>query len=125
MREILFRGKRWNPIPSQDKKDWVCGGVLQTEGDMSIIFTDVMNGTNAVHTDTICQYTGRKDDTGILIYEGDILETETGLWVVKFDQGSFLVSCLSYRCLNFLCSLASCKVVGNIFDNPEIIERYK
>lgn len=124
MRELLFRGKRYSPNDSQDRKDWVFGGVLQTDGNMSIIFTDVVNGTNAVYTDTLCQFSGRKDKKGTNIYEGDILETETGYWVVKFDQGAFLASCLSYRCLNYLFSLADCKVVGNIYDNPDIVRRY-
>ena len=123
-RTLLFRGKRYDPIKDNDRKEWVCGGVYQNDGNFSIIYTDI-NASCAVHTDTLCQYSGKDDYTGTPVYEGDILETETGLWVVKYDQGSFLVSCLSYSCLEYLYSLsASYKVIGNVFDDPDIVRRY-
>lgn len=125
MRKITFRAKRYAPTSQNDRKEWVYGGVYQNDGTLSLIITKATGGGFAVYTDTLCQYSGKNDCDGNRVYEGDILETATGLWVVKYDQGAFLVSCLSYRCLEYLYSLsASYKVIGNVFDDPDIVRRY-
>lgn len=88
-----------------------------------------------VNPDTICRYTGRKDKNGTLIWENDFVGF---LDVSQYDNGysehwcigevvwddetlSFQVteriSCESYEVLN-----GDCAVVGNKFDNPELLE---
>ena len=86
---------------------------------------------------TICQCTGRTDENENLIFEHDIVlyldctSTESGYserWCVgevTWDdetlsfQVSGRLSAESYEVLSGI----DCKVVGNIFDNPELLEQ--
>lgn len=68
--------------------------------------------------ETVCQYTGLTDKNGRKIFEGDILKIpEKKNHNVKFEYGQFYVG------IN--CPIAyirtECEVIGNIFDNPELI----
>lgn len=147
MREILFRGQTrkkgqqvWmdgTPVDGQ----WVYGGIFQGTGDYSIIygaedehFTGKDLGKYTVYTDTVGQYTGMKDINGKMIFEGDIVvlnedvkkafDVDDG--EVKYGWGGFYIK--EFSILNSLNALSSydCilrgKVIGNIYDNPELLE---
>jgi uncharacterized phage protein (TIGR01671 family) len=73
-----------------------------------------------VRPDTICQCTGLKDKNGKLIWENDIMKYE---WfripkvdVVKYDPPMFTYS----KTVRW--NLGADEVIGNIFDNPELIK---
>lgn len=73
-----------------------------------------------VRPDTICQCTGLKDKNGKLIWENDIMKYE---WlripkvdVVKYDPPMFTYS----KIVRW--DLGADEVIGNIFDNPELIK---
>ena len=139
----LFRAKRI------DNGEWV-EGFLIFEKDRAFIAyraCEVMNSYsnsgeeygfgNFIEVDpsTICQCTGFSDEYGKKIFEGDIVgfidctSTENGysehycMGRVLWDEetGSFQVterlSAESYEVLN-----RGCKVLGNMFDNPELLE---
>lgn len=141
MREILFRGqtrrkgeKVWmdgSPVES----NWVYGGVLCGSGDHSIIYqTEPDIEKKVVYTETVGQFTGLTDKNGVKIFEGDIVEYEAGCKMrigrVFFSdfRSSFSVTAgkngsarINNDLFNYIQNGNSVTVIGNIYDNPELI----
>jgi hypothetical protein len=119
MREILFRGKR------EDSGEWVYGGFTPDAIGHPRITVKDGNGLlfHKVVPETVGQYTGINDAEGNRIFEGDCIfldEWEAGgvvyfdsCWLFRFHDGSGPVS-LKRRC-------KECGVVGNVWDNPELL----
>lgn len=133
MREILFRGKR------KDNEEWVYGDLwCNPYGKRVVCIVSPINnqgttGGNEVDTETVGQYTGLKDKNGTKIFEGDILELINNdedksyynvVWstedcrfkIREINLGEFFDDCDSWVHENM-------SVVGNIYDNPELLER--
>lgn len=114
MRKIRFRG----------------GDLIQRMGYMpSIMFPynsngKVQYGECAVKRETVGQFTGLLDKNGREIYEGDILnEVETNRSVeVVYDAPEFCYAdnTFGYRFLNLPENYI---VVGNVYDNPELLKK--
>lgn len=105
MREILFRGRR-----VIDGK-WIESCCPLGEMHYGTVTYDF-------ESKTVCQYTGLTDKNGRKIFEGDILKIpEKKNNNVKFEYGQF--------CVGINCPIAyirtECEVIGNIFDNPELL----
>ena len=87
-----------------------------------------------VDPSTICQCTGLKDKNGKLIWENDVV----GFWdTYSTENGHAEMDCIgkvvwddetiSFQVTNRLYAesyevLDECSVIGNIFDNPELLE---
>lgn len=82
---------------------------------------------------TICQCTGLKDKNGKLIWENDICDRKeqypeivkycNGDWTLDYSYASHKESGACYCNLGFYAEERKCmEVIGNIFDNPELLE---
>lgn len=124
MREILFRGK---PLGDLHGK-FIYGslGVLNT--DLCAIyhcFEFKDDEMELVYINTVGQYTGLTDKNGKKIFEGDIVTMPKygggrHKSVVYFRKGKFAVDGSNYG-FKDICP-KNMKVVGNIHDNPELLE---
>lgn len=132
-REILFRGKHIHAMDSNEHLNgtWVHGYL----SDKDYIYDKSLEGEFLVDEDTICQYTGLTDKNGKKIFEGDIVrygevcgEVKFGLhesdWQIgKYNQGFFVTFPKEYLLRNELGYWRNkIVVVGNVFDNPELLE---
>ena len=75
----------------------------------------------------LMQSTGLFDKNGQEIFEGDILGTKEGLLngFVEYreDLGMWTNSLIRYNNFERLCNVASDrKIIGNVFENPELLE---
>lgn len=133
-REILFRGKR------VDNGEWVYGYYTlygQSRGLHPAIITGTEEGCVIpafIDPETRGQYTGLTDKNNKKIFEGDIVaftdctSTENG-YSEQYCVGEVVWNneTLSYEVTNRLSAesyevLIECTVIGNIHDNPELLE---
>ena len=130
MREIEFRGKR------EDDWEWVYGGILHygnSAGEHAyIIAAGLLPQYTKVDPDTVGQYTGLKDRDGVKIFEGDIINLfGWGQGVVIFSNGNYMAHNRLRYILHFedetyhdqLIGIYTKEVIGNIHDNPELLEK--
>lgn len=102
--------------------------VMVGNGDIWIIDEDSVAGEWIVNNDIhLMQSTGIFDRNEKEIFEGDILGTKDGLLngVVEYrsDLGMWTNSLIRYNNFERLCSIARDReIIGNIYENPELLE---
>ncbi len=130
MREILFRGKR------VDNDEWVQGSYVNYRTIINTIdyIVDESGDKYLGLPKTVGQYTGLKDKNGTRIFEGDILiyvvdgeydVNEKYLVVFDNDEAAFRTKFYcegKYRCYEDIIPCENFEVIGNIHDNPELLE---
>ena len=143
MREILFRAKLKSDNGIHKKGEWVYGHYCELiDGKKAIPY---IYGNGEVNKNTIGQYTGLTDKNGKKVFEGDIVKNDwcflRGYSVIKFGQYKPLDMSNDYQQghLGFYLEhihkvdkntarkdimyfANKCEVIGNIHDNPELLE---
>lgn len=136
-REILFRAKHIHAMDSNEHLNgtWVHGYL----SGKNYIYDKSLEGEFLVDEDTICQYTGLTDKNGKKIFEGDVVKDSAGVcgevkfglyaagfsipdtnqgFYIEFPEKSLYREELGYWRNKIV-------VVGNVFDNPELLEKVK
>lgn len=116
MREIKFRGKN-------NEGSWHYGLLTFIFNRYAIAHVENENTVDLIEKESIGQYTGLKDDNGQEIYEGDILTEGLGeeYGKVVFDEGKFICEWENVT-EDLFEAVGECEIVGNVTDNPELLE---
>nr|DAO26085.1 MAG TPA: YopX protein [Bacteriophage sp.] len=131
----LFKAKR------ADNEEWVTGhyvkGLDMYDKEVHLIFEPATifyssgetDGWSEIDPATICQCTGLKDKNGKLIWENDIVNTQCGKAIVIWDKAEWRIKWIKdtiwRKDLHFWTNEDDwkCEIIGNIFDNPELLGR--
>ena len=131
MREIKFRAWRKNKNSMVEVDDihfnFPHDGTVCNIWYVDGISTEFADGENVI----LMQYTGLKDKNGKEIYEGDIVKTYT-MWVlceeaiaeVIFYEGAYCITFDGIRksTIEPMTSVSELReVIGNIYENPELL----
>lgn len=136
MDRYLFKAKRL------DNGEWVIGNLVfsvYTRNDVCVGQYGNDIGMHIVDPSTICQCTGLKDKNGNLIWENDIVKDLFSDVCAPIKYGSYQ-SCFDehvgfyvdwtdkyakrYRKdLGYWINMADTEIIGNVFDNPELLKR--
>lgn len=110
-RPIKFRGK------TTDTNEWIYGYLMGKD-----VIGDFMNH-DFVKPETISQFSGAKDKNGVDIYENDICNAGYfKLHIVDFWRNGFYFKCSNFDSHHgFETAKHTFEVIGNIFDNKELI----
>ncbi len=130
-REILFRGKR----VSNGNREWIegvpydnfmiCGmALIWLDEEVSMSECPEFDYVK-IDPETVGRYTGRTDKNGKKMFEGDVVEAykfgeEKFVNSISFRQGCFWFG--NWIFTEFLDKFRHYKVVGNIHDNPKLLE---
>ena len=130
MRDIIFRGK------CKDTHEWVMGGYCEEadSGRTHIAFWNSFGlgflDFKEVYPKSVGQYTGLKDKNGTKIFEHDIIRCYTGrickvtFFISPAHSGFDLepIACFDMPAPRRGYLFKYAEVIGNIHDNPELLE---
>lgn len=135
-REILFKAK------VKDGTEWIKGGLIVVKNTERRFIVDIDSKTalrgfrthcsdkfdwrsTEVDPDTVCQYTGLTDKNGKKIWENDIVQVGWYKGTVEYENGCFVIKWYNKflrKGLGNWSDLDGFHTVGNIYDNPELLE---
>lgn len=131
-REIKFR--LWDEVQKIMYQPEQADFLIQTDGKVNSHELGILEGY--FHTPQLLplQYTGLKDKNGVQIYEGDVLMVPDLYETPENTSASFHNEEINYTlgcfysggkpmfdCWDYLSDEA--EVIGNIYENPELMER--
>ena len=120
MREFKFR--------AYDKKDneMFYSSMYQDKTSMAYGLGNFLSECGDIE-DTLMQYTGLKDKNGIDVYEGDVVKTKNSLYKVIYDKCCFwgideMGKYPIYQTKHYVMEDEIFEVIGNIYENPELLK---
>ena len=122
VREIIFRGKR------VDNGEWVYGSLSMEYFDECgcVMISPTSDICYKVDPQTVGQFTGLINIDREKVYEGDILQfVAYGIHYtgkVEFLNGAFWVKCRFPERIGAVVREYKARVVGNVYDNPKLLE---
>nr|DAF79712.1 MAG TPA: YopX protein [Caudoviricetes sp.] len=135
MREILFRAKAINRVKGREYRtsykngNWVYGLVTKMYDDRFPNLPATMRNTDGVSNidvdyKSIGQYTGLTDKNGKKIFENDIVKIKGKTRYIFYGSSGFRHTNYGEYAdtLEKVSTTEDCEVIGNIYDNPELLE---
>lgn len=108
-------GKTVIKLKGKEIRGFWCYGDLHTDGPYI--------NEHKVIPETVGQYVGVTDKNGKEIFEGNIVRYDNWIMRVLFNQTKLSFECKTRKGGTYpLCFYAMAQVVGNIFENPELLE---
>jgi len=118
MREIKFRA--WHKENKSFIGFWGYGCYMYENGQ---IYSGNMNITNRIE---LLQFTGLKDKNNIEIFEGDLVKFGDKIFQIKWSRLLVgFVGKINNEHELFACYQDLYEVIGNIYENPELLEQKK
>lgn len=139
MEKIKFRGQTRrkgeylvNMAGDKCASNWVYGGIFPQNngGDFAVIYQQEPEIKKySVYADTVGQYKGFNDRNGTEVYDGDICyfytpDDKDGIAIIKEDYVEWISGTIfptRITPLYYLKCKILCTVIGNIYDNPELL----
>lgn len=138
MREILFRGKS----KGINRGEWIYGSFVEDTNLNACCIRDKSLVYELVDRETVGQYTGLTDKNGKKIFEGDIISAITldtgkeqravicfGNFVDENNDDEYIGFFIEFDGIKTTITqllMEECKnrieIIGNIHDNPELLE---
>ena len=122
-RHIQFRAIK----DDQSDQNFIFGMLTYRDGIPRIHFNDQPGLYVTCIPGTEGQSSGVTDDSGAMLYEGDIIENDAGKWEVVFSQGCFVSRLLNGEPFNpdklylALRAIRGKRLLGNKHHNPALL----
>lgn len=139
MREILFKAKRI------DNGEWIEGNLLNLDSDSGYCYivptyetastlpikSLILDRMKLVDPETVCQFTGLTDKNGKKIWENNVVwlvyDGKEHIYQIVWDNSELDFKATNgeenYRSnFEYLLCCDEIEVIGNIFDNPELLQ---
>lgn len=129
LRKIVFRGF------NKKRGIWLYGNYILNRGAHFIAPQEFADGKTwedyEVEEESIGQYADNTDSKGDDLYEGDVIMSGSGFYgVIKWSKyGYFYIHTdgdkedpLDYATLGYMLRQCDFKLIGNVFENPELLK---